>query len=309
MLAAMRTHDIQPHAGSMVEAALPDVDIAALSALVKSRGYVLLRGACESLAAMQQFTDRFASAENMHFLRHQGADLGYRNLVDAHPTVATVTLGDLPVPWHQERGYVPLAPHLLFFWCERAAPQNGETLVTDGIKVREELPEPLRKATDELRVVHSFTVPESLMELVAELALESIPESRRPKDQSLWVETVKQSLPSDERLDVKIEGGAIHIRYERAFGSMTRWQHQKALCGYALHTAILKDEPITEPDGSPLSAELVEAAIAAADRASYAHVWKPGDLMLIDNTRIMHARNRLSEVTERKITLRMAAWA
>ena len=56
--------------------------------------------------------------------------------------------------------------------------------------------------------------------------------------------------------------------------------------------------------GEPLSDELDCALIDAHDAVQQRHRWRAGDLLVIDNTRVMHGREMTAEPCERVIISR-----
>ncbi|VEA66782.1 Taurine catabolism dioxygenase TauD, TfdA family [Serratia plymuthica] len=52
---------------------------------------------------------------------------------------------------------------------------------------------------------------------------------------------------------------------------------------------------ITFADGEAIPADLLEEADAVCDRFTYDIGWQHGDVVLIDNTRVMHGRRRIED--------------
>ena len=133
---------------------LDEVDAAALRAALHAEGCVVLRGFGSSV---RQFRDLIGR-------------LGTRVVTDPdvtarapHPEdqqVQTVVSGDKPIGLHYEFGHLPWRPALVAFWCERAAPLGGETVVCNTARLWRDLPAGDRALLEEHGIEHRGVFPE-----------------------------------------------------------------------------------------------------------------------------------------------------
>ena len=69
---------------------------------------------------------------------------------------------------------------------------------------------------------------------------------------------------------------------------------------FARFTRGIRDHPLLH-DGRPVPEAWLQAIQAAGERLSVAIEWRPGDLMMLDNTRFLHGRTAITDPGERLI--------
>ena len=57
----------------------------------------------------------------------------------------------------------------------------------------------------------------------------------------------------------------------------------------------------TYQDGSEVEDQLVDQIEALSNSLSFAHRWRKGDMLMLDNTRFMHGRNPIGDPQHRRI--------
>ncbi|SMC29903.1 Taurine dioxygenase, alpha-ketoglutarate-dependent [Andreprevotia lacus DSM 23236] len=114
--------------------ALGDVAGPQALASVQQHGALLLRGFAGDLATFERFTQTVAA----RFI-HNGND-SRESLGDEGKT-RSVTPGSNFVGPHSEFSYMPFRPDVLFFYCTRPASDGGASLLWDGIRLWDQMPE------------------------------------------------------------------------------------------------------------------------------------------------------------------------
>ena len=56
---------------------------------------------------------------------------------------------------------------------------------------------------------------------------------------------------------------------------------------------------ITWENGDDISLDIWDELKDVTERNTYSHFWKKGDIVVIDNTRVMHGRRRLDDQSRR----------
>lgn len=232
--------------------------------LVRS-GAVLLRPGDEHL--YRELSARLADG----LVRHHGAALGYRNLVDS---VTTGTdLGGHAIPWHAEGSYRPGQPDLLFFYCRNpGSTGRGVTLLADGNAVLDSLTEEERLYVRAARVVYTIRMSSSVLDEpgVSELM-------------NTYEHGGRTTIADD----------TVILEWQAPLVVSSPISGLESFCNYfadALGGFGIQQPEITMEDASPVRDERIMRCVRAADSVAYEAEWKAGDIVIIDNWRVMHAR-------------------
>ena len=273
----------------------------ALADLVAARGALVLRGF--PLAETADF-----AALIDHYDSHEE---GYAGGVTRRERIAgkVFEASQSPAPWlvglHQEMAYLPHYPRWVAFFCRRAAPVGGETIVADVHDLQRELPAPFlaRLRAKGIVYLRNFGTEARTLPLIHK--------------------TWREAFYTDAR-------GAAE-RTARDMGMQCRWEEDGSLTvsyratGFARHPAtgeqvffnqiagmapspmMLKERwesflslyPPGKPwpidvrygDGSPIALDDLAALWAARERVTQSFPWRDGDLMVVDNIYTLHGRN------------------
>ena len=268
---------------------LIDLDVAAVAELFARVGTLLFRGFRTDVEHFRIFSDRMG----MNYRAHSAA----RRLPaveDPTGTIQTVELLPDRQPPHAELRWTPFAPELVWFFCVRPSLRGGETILYDGVQYVAALSEATRAVLSAQRVTYSYYIP-------------GIIEDWHKILDAPDVETATQRL---EALDNSRYGGehkygfrgeTLVIHYSIPFFTPTRFSDRPAfagsvLSGYGRAVATFEDKT---PIGDDLRKELNEVA----RKVEVPLAWQPGDLAMIDNTRVMHGRDELEPGDNRRLVL------
>ncbi|MDH3688390.1 MAG: TauD/TfdA family dioxygenase [Gammaproteobacteria bacterium] len=265
----------------------PDEQLLALDSsfmqdLYKEHGAILFRGFPLDFEIFRQITARLCF--NSIFNNSPG-----RQIVDKKRNIQTVNLGDEAFPLHPELSREPWKPDACWFACMLPPKSGGETTICDGVEVVRKMTKTAREGfmTQRLRYVQPVT----------------------PKECQYWFGS---DAPADETLDNPPAN--CPFRFSRQDNMILR-----SFTRPALHRPMFSEEPAfgnfllfarygrnnktfpTFADGSMVSDELVEEVKRISDALTVAIRWQKNDLVLLDNTRFMHGRNRIENVHERLI--------
>jgi alpha-ketoglutarate-dependent taurine dioxygenase len=69
-----------------------------------------------------------------------------------------------------------------------------------------------------------------------------------------------------------------------------------------------KRHAISLEDGSPIPAELFAEIKELEKKLVFRHSWKKNDLLILNNRRVMHGREKYEDLSERAIFVKMANW-
>lgn len=253
--------------------------------LDKTGGMVLFRRFQPTEQTFKSFTERHGT----DFIVHH--NLMARDYVQGDRTFATVNKGDYAIEFHSEMASDPISPDLFWMLACRPAPHRGRTGFVDGAVVANELTEKTRRLFSEKPLLFEFdAIPKSLWGTL-------LP-GRSERDQvAEWLSTVGRQrgviefrFDDDQQLSLKFAYRA--IRPTRLSG-ITAF-----CCGLLDSPEIYKFD-----DGSrPESPSIVEVTQVVHQNALWLD-WCPGDIVVVDNTRVMHSREAFED-PDRRILVR-----
>jgi hypothetical protein len=258
---------------------LPDKD---LIDAYKAYGALLLRGFDMDLTAFSGLTQRLCLGAVFN-------ETPSRDVIDRNQSIQTVDRGQLPFPLHPEISREPWKPDVCFFWCIQAPIQGGETTVCDGVSIVRRMPAAVRAAFATRNLL--YRQPATPAECAFWLG------SAEPSD-ALLARPPPECPYTFERSDSTILRSfltpALHkpmFTDELAFGNFLFFARYKTR------------NPIfpTFENGELISDALVGQVKIVADRLEAPVAWRHGDVLILDNTRFMHGRRQIVEVSERRI--------
>lgn len=259
-----------------------DVDTHRVQESFIERGAVLFRGFDGDLDKFTAMTDRYCDGYMLNPLKGRGP-------VAPDRKIQTVNLSGEPFPLHGERCQTPFQADICWFYCKRAPSSGGETLFCDGALLAALLPEKVRRylLSRGLRYRRLTSVEELLCFLNLEDAAQVNAElkARSLNHVFSW------------------QDGLILKDYTVPALPPTRCSEQPAFCNFLFFSRYLlrrADYPCFE-DMSRIPQELCDGIHEIARQISVAVEWQANDLLMIDNRRVMHGRNRIINLSERVI--------
>ena len=276
-------------------------EAAELDRLLGRHGAVLLRGsgAPRSRAGFLRWSDAvepggFRAAGAGRVL---GGDNG-RAPVDGHPSLFTTTGPgyDHPVPLHGELHFHQRRPpRRLWLYCERAPRSGGATLVCDGVRLLAALPDEIRHACETRPLAYT-----------------------RHHAPEVWPRLYGTADP--ERLGAACEaaGIALELRDDGAIATrflapaVRRSSGVPAFVNNLLPFALRElEEPnatrarVRWADGERIPPEWVREIDRLARKLAIEVRWQRGDVVVLDNHRMLHGRDDLGR-GPRRILVRLS---
>ena len=245
-------------------------------------GALLFRGFQLELDNFTEFSSHFCS----RFVRNES---GRRLNISDDGTTQTVNLGQEAFPLHPELSRVPWKPDIAWFACASPPRSGGETLLCDGVPVVKNL----RPETREYLMGRSVLYRE-------ETPLEAFTE---------WLgipapdEEVLARLSGTSPFDFSMANGRIFRSFLRPFFHKPLFSEEPAFGNFLLFARYMLKAKIfpTFEDGSIIPDSICEELKAVTDNLTTAHRWQPGDILMVDNSRVMHGRNEVHDLQERVI--------
>ncbi len=250
--------------------------------LYKKHGAILFSGFPFDLDAFRNLTRRFCT--------HAIVNLsGGREIVDLENNIRTVDPGDEPFPLHPELAREPWKPDVCFFACEKAPTSGGQTIFCDGVEVVRALPRRVRSALFRRKL--RYTVPATRQEVKFWLKKDA------PGPDDL------RHPPEDCPFEFVEIMGVVHRSYVAPVFHRPMFHDGLAFGNFLLFSRYLHNNrsfPCFE-DGSMVPDELVDPIQKTAEKLAIRRAWRLGDILLLDNTRFMHARTAVDKSSDRRI--------
>ncbi len=274
---------------------LTALDASEAKAALRRHGVVLFRGFRADRTSFKEFTDRLCGA----FMNYEGG-ASARSKVDGQETVLTVTEPSMlhGIPLHGEMYYTKHRPDLLFFFCERPAAQDGETTVADGTALYRGLSQRTRDFFEICRIKYVCTYPDGRWQQlfqsdrvsdVEEYCRDNDMNFRRNDDGSIVTEYLTRAVSKP-----LFHAGPAFINN---IFTMVRWEQ----AGFGIR--VVRDE-----HGKPLAQDIIDELQQLERQETLPVSWRPGDLMMVDNTRMLHGRRSFTD-TGRSIFVRLGSLA
>lgn len=261
---------------------LEEVSTAMLGSLFQDHGAVLLRGYPVDLDAFKAFTDVWCVSS----VFNESPD---RRLLDQAHNIQSVNGGSDPFPLHPELSREPWKPDVCFFLCLQPPVSGGETTVCDGAEIVRRLPAEIREAMSRRRLL--YVQPASPETLTYWLGTPT------PTDAQL----ANQSKSSPYRF-VRSQAGVLRV-FSRPLLHPTRFGGRPAFGNFLLFARDylgLPNFPVMD-NGQRVPDDWMEAVRRAAAPITAPIPWRQGDLVMIDNSRVMHGRRAIVDADNRLI--------
>jgi len=248
----------------------------------KNHGALLFKKFLWDTAEFAEFTKMFCT----HSAYNESPG---RLMIEPVNSIQTVNLGSEKFPFHPELSRTPWRPDVCFFACKTPAQKGGETFISDGCRIVEAMPVHLSTelSTRKLRFRQSVKLKEARFWL-------SHP---NPGPQEL------ASPPEQCPYTFELIDGRPEKIFDRPFLNRAMFSDELAFANFTLF-ARLFHRNYTSPtfdDGGQIGDELVSQLDRLTNRFKEAVRWEHGDVLMLDNSRFMHAREELPDTRNRQI--------
>ena len=277
------------------------IDQENIRSLFKKSGVLLFRDFDINTDKFEQFTNLFGT-EFMHYIG--GAQV--RKIINKNgdQTISSVNFytdsdnqhkRTFKLPLHGEMFYTKSRPTLLWFYCVAPPLEDGETTVCDGVQVYQELSEATKNLfkTKRLKYIRHYANGEWQGRF-------------QTNDLS---ELAKFCQESDLHLKIDKDTQAITTEYVYPAIVKTRWGGQEAFLNSILivewqEAAGKTDSIVRLEDNSRIPDDVLLELQEVTERLTYLISWQRGDILMIDNTRMLHGRRAFSD-QQRELYTRM----
>ena len=262
--------------------ALTDIDRVVVEELFKKHGAILFRGFDLSVDIFANLTQAFCT----HPLVHPNHK---RMIVDREKAIQTVDPGSLAFPLHPELSHLPWKPDVYWFACLTAPGSGGETTICDGISVVENMPSDVLEAFKSRRLRYTTTISENKLLFWLNTDVLTQHQIRNP--------------PRDCPFVFELHGDLIYSSFTTPALHKPMFSTKLAFGNFLLFSRYMhrnRSFPVFEDD-SIVPDHLVDSVKKTSDNLVAEIAWRENDVLMLDNTRFLHGRNKIVEFNKRYI--------
>jgi len=259
-----------------------------LLSCVSEHGYVILRGFKADIGEFSRLVRSVSKRISLDPARSFNGDVAQK--VDA---------GYDAVGLHCENGNSPFWPNLCWFYCEQSPSRGSQTTVCDGYAVFADMEPDARQLFSGQDIMYSRNVASKHWKTYVLHAL-----SNQDGDAPRSIDEIELkhllSLIDDPTAATVFENsdGSIsyHFQVSAVRQSVLSKKSAPAFANSIFGPSYNYEKPlITLADGAAIPDQLLEALGAVCDQHTYDVGWKDHDVLLIDNTRVMHGRRPIDD--------------
>ena len=266
---------------------LDSIDRDTLAGWVAESGYVVLRNYEVDLARFSAFVKQNSTRISLDPARlFHGAD--------GRQVAQKVDAGMDALGLHCENGNSPFWPDLCWFYCDVAPSIGSQTTVCDGIGAFQALTPAARRAFKGRDIVYTRRVREPLWKTYAMHGGGGAQDDTRELFARLRAlvndrDSTQLELEEDASITYRFRTSAVltHSAFRPAF---------QAFANSIFGPSFNYERPvITFADGAAIDSGLLDEAAAACAQHTREIDWHVGDLVVIDNRRVMHGRRAIED--------------
>ena len=263
-----------------------ELDKQALLDLYKSSGVLLFRGFETDLSTFTQFSNSLGR----DFLDYSGGSIN-RRVIDKENNVLSVNSFKEEIKLHGEMYYQKNTPLMLWFFCATPPLENGETIICDGQQFFNEMSDSLKDIFEQKKIKYAVQINQ-----------EDWQERYQTKDFELVKKIFQNNytrvqVNEDQSIDLEYICPAIYPS-----GSAKR----PTFIGNLLSTKKINPKLVNFEDDSEITDEMMSELYEIGEKLTIDIAWQKGDILMIDNTQIMHGRRSATD-EQRDIYIRLCS--
>ena len=272
---------------------LPQAD-SELIELFKNSGVLLFRGFEIDRPRFVAYTE----ALTPDFIDYSGGAYA-RDKIGGNATVLSVTghRQFFAVPLHGEMFYTKHRPTILWFFCVAPPVEGGQTTVCDGVALLNQLSAETRALFEAQPINYIRHYEDGVWQKIYQ------------SDDVARVEAICRER--DTEFSHHAEDNSISTQYRCSAITQPLYTDQPAFVNNILPVMVQEANGHTHSlvrfaDGSKIPEDVISELKEVSERLTVEVNWQEGDLVMVDNSRLMHGRRAFDD-TQRELNMRMSA--
>ena len=255
-----------------------------------SSSLLLFRGFDIDTDKFKTFTELFST----NFVSYVGGAYS-REMINGDKTLLSVTGGKeaFPVSLHGEMYYRKQKPDILWFYCVSPALKDGETTVCDGIEIYNKLSYATQELFQEKRIKYTRTYPTGVWQKIYQTDDLSQVEAVC-KDNNMQLEATSEQITT-HYLTSSIQPSRCG-KYQVFINNILPVVAQEVT---GRNSSLVRFE-----DNSKIPDTVINEIKEVTEQIIHLVSWQTGDILMIDNTRLLHGRRGFSD-NQRDIYVRL----
>lgn len=264
-----------------------------LKANLQAHKYIVFKNQAESAEDFLAFSDAIGN----DFVSYKGGAYVREKVKKNNNTLLSVTGGSgmkMAVPMHGEMHYKKIKPPMLWFCCISAPLAHGETTLCDAEALYDSLSIEARTLFDNQNIQYIRTYDEERWKGVFQ------------------TDNIEDIIPffKANKLDYEIDENNVLITRYTCSAIHTDSKGIKYFINNILPICYqektgMQNNVVRFENGDPIPQNIIDELTAKTESQKVNVTWEPGDIVLIDNNRAMHGRNKIT-CDNRNIIVRMS---
>ncbi|MEH2320535.1 TauD/TfdA family dioxygenase [Nostoc sp.] len=268
------------------DASILELDKEEIISLFKDYGILLFRGFDVDTEIFKEFTNLLS----IDFINYAGGAFS-RRVINGDETILSVNDFKSEIKLHGEMYYQQNIPLMLWFFCANPPLNDGETTVCDGRQFFHEISSSTKELFNKKKL--KFTVSISK-------------EEWQKKYQTDNLNTLEEICQKNNTHLTVNDDQSILIEYICPAIIPSRCGKYQVFINSLLPTKQLNPKILNFEDDSEISDEVVSELNEIAEKITTEISWQKGDILMIDNTRILHGRRSFAD-DQRDIYIRLCS--
>ncbi|MEH2250350.1 TauD/TfdA family dioxygenase [Nostoc sp.] len=263
-----------------------ELDKQEIISLFRSNGILLFRGFDVDTGIFKEFTNLLS----IDFINYAGGAFS-RRVINGDETLLSVNDFKSEIKLHGEMYYQQNIPLMLWFFCANPPLEDGETTVCDGRQFFYEISSSTKELFNKKKL--KFTVSISK-------------EDWQKKYQTDNLNTLKEMCQKNNTHLTVNDDQSILLEYIFSAIIPSRCGKYQVFINSLLPTKQLSPKILKFEDDSEIPEEVVSELNEIAEKITTEISWRKGDILMIDNTRILHGRRAFAD-DQRDIYIRLCS--
>jgi alpha-ketoglutarate-dependent taurine dioxygenase len=248
-----------------------NLDNKEISNIFKNKGFILFRNFKFEKEKITSFTDKFTK---------KYANDAYRRISKFdNNKIKTVDEGNEEMPLHSEASYSPSWPEIVWFYCNKAPKKSGFTTICDGKMVYKNLKTKTKEFFLANQIIYDLRIPFGHSK------------TKSKKKLKKWL----IDSPGVSGCKIDLNNKEVYLKYKRYAVIKVRNGSELAFVNH-LQFIIEKDPQVLSyvmENYKKIPKDVREDYLQVCKKLTEKIIWKSGDLVMIDNKRLMHGRTKI----------------